>query len=58
MKNCNETKFIEDLNSFSIFENIINENDVSTKYDIFHYHFLNPKSTGGCSTPPPSEVFG
>ena len=40
MKNFNETKFIEDLNSFSIFENIINENNVNTKYDIFHDYFL------------------
>ena len=36
MKNFNETKFIEDLNSFSIFEFIINENNDNTKCDIFH----------------------
>ena len=40
MKNFDGTKFIEDLNSFNIFENIINENNVNTKYDIFHDHFL------------------
>ena len=41
MKNFNETKFVQDLNSFGIFENIINETNVlNTKYDIFHDHFL------------------
>ena len=45
MKSFDETKVIEDLNSFSIFENIINENNVNTKYDIFHDHCLKTLDT-------------
>ena len=65
MKNFDETKFIEDLNSFNIFENIINENNVNTKYDIFHDHFLNPiphgvfwitHTWGGRFCPPPCNT--